>query len=205
MNMRPLIAGQGKSNLALLALVMWLAGVDEAPARDGVTLLLGDSIAHDYGDTIAYDYGDSITHDYRIKTICGQPVVNAAWNGARAIDVAARTTRFIKLVEPALVVVLVGANDVEWLNTAERLDAWRSYYEAIVRDARRAGAAVIVVPIPPVKGAEPLNDRIKTLARAWRIRVAAPTYQPGHLLDRVGHLTRSGYAVLHRAIEKACP
>jgi lysophospholipase L1-like esterase len=202
MNMRPLIAGQGKSNLALLALVMWLAGVDEAQARDGVTLLLGDSIAYDYGESIARDYLDSIA---RRKTICGHPVVNAAWGGAHAIDVASRATRFIELVEPALVVVIVGANDVEWWNTAERLGAWRSYYEAIVRDARRAGAAVIVVPIPPVKGAEPLNDGIQTLARAWRIRVAAPTYQPGHLLDRVGHLTRSGYAVLHRAIEKACP
>ena len=200
--MRPLIAGQGKSNLALLALVMWLAGVDEARARDGVTLLLGDSIAHDYGESIAYDYGDSIA---RRKTICGHPVVNAAWGGAHAIDVASRATRFIELVEPALVVVIVRSNDVEWWNTAERLGAWRSYYEAIVRDSRRAGAAVIVVPIPPVKGAEPLNDRIQTLARAWRIRVAAPTYQPGYLLDRVRHLTRSGNAVLHRAIEKACP
>jgi lysophospholipase L1-like esterase len=201
--MRPLIAGQAKSNLAgLLASVMWLAGVDEAPARDGVTLLLGDSIGHDYGHSLARAYLDSLA---RRKTICGHPVVNAAWGGARAIDVASRATRFIELVEPALVVVIVGANDVERWNTAERLRAWRSYLEAIVRAARRAGAAVIVVPIPPVKGAEPLNDGIQTLARAWRIRVAAPTYQPGHLLDEVGHLTRSGYAVLHRAIEKACP
>lgn len=90
---------------------------------------------------------------------------NVAVSGARAGDLADQLDVALKL-EPEVVVVLIGANDVTHLTA---LGSIRRDLGDAVRRAREAGAAVVVGTCPDMGGATVFPHPLRELA-AWRGR-----------------------------------
>ena len=93
---------------------------------------------------------------------------NVAVSGARARDLADQLDAALEL-EPEVVVVLIGANDVTHLTT---LGSVRRDLGDAVRRARGAGARVVVGTCPDMGGATVFPHPLRELA-AWRGRAVA--------------------------------
>jgi lysophospholipase L1-like esterase len=100
----------------------------------------------------------------------GVSVRTVAVSGARAADLAAQVDLAVAL-DPAVVVVLIGANDATHLTARASV---RRDVGAAVRRLREAGAQVVVGTCPDLGGATAFPQPLRELA-AWRGRAVGAT------------------------------
>ena len=166
--------------------------------------------------------GDSLVQDAHFaKTLCGRPVINAAYGGAVASDVLRMVEAFERIrLAPAVVVISVGVNDSIRLNGPPFADTYRE----IVRRATALGSKVFVVTLAPVAASGVMANDIDRTRFADIDRVIRQTARDGSaLLIDVGslqtksspvvpdgvHLSADGYAAwiatIENAINTQCP
>ncbi|WP_426442556.1 SGNH/GDSL hydrolase family protein [Bradyrhizobium genosp. P] len=166
--------------------------------------------------------GDSLVEGASFSpTLCGRPVINAAYGGAVASGVLRLVEAFERIrFAPAVLVIAVGVND------SIRIDRrpFAETYPEIVRRAVALGGKVFVVSLAPVAASGVMADEIDRARFAEIDRVirqaaregtaslidvgALPTKTSPVVPDGV-HLSADGYAAWTATIESAinaqCP
>ncbi|MBR0936416.1 GDSL-type esterase/lipase family protein [Bradyrhizobium jicamae] len=181
-----------------------------------------DFMAQRGGERPVVFVGDSIVQDAHFSpTLCGRPVINAAYGGAVAGGVLRLVEAFgdIRLA-PAVLVISVGVNNS--IRTDHR--PFAETYPEIVRRAAGLGSKVFVVSLAPVAASGVMADEIDRARFSDIDRVIRQAARDGSaaLID-VGtlqtktspvvpdgvHLSADGYAAWTATIEGAinaqCP
>lgn len=208
--------------LALLFLAL-VAGFVFIPAPRPKTYPAYLESGCEAGSIIAF--GDSITfglyspaadaYPVRLAKLTGQPVCNAGILGDTAEAALRRLNRDVLRFHPRTVVVAFGTNDSGMLTAPVPLAEFQADLQAIVWSVRHAGAAVVLVSLPPVNvplvESHHLNpdrhgeydDAIREVARAEDVPLVDLEAAFGGnltLLHDGVHPTAAGYAVIAQAV-----
>lgn len=131
--------------------------------------LLGDSSAAGYGvSTVSEVPGALIASGVAARANRRVYLREFAVVGARSSDLLAQVERALP-VEPAVTVILIGANDVT--HTVLPGQSVQHLSEA-VRRLNEAGSAVVVGTCPDLGTVQPIAPPLKQVARAWSRRLA---------------------------------
>ncbi len=159
---------------------------------------------------IALLIGDSITENAWVPTLCGYPAFNAGISGARVWNMIGPAKDLAMRIDPAVIVVALGTNDVRRRETP--VARFARDYEALL--APLAGRRLILVAVPPIHLRDAVsqnsvsraiareNAAIARIADAHRaLFVAPPAAFP--TVDGV-HPTPAGSETWKAAIQTAC-
>ncbi len=172
--------------------------------------------------------GDSITAAAPLPSVCGKPVVKAAFDGARVAELVAHVVPRLAATPPSAVLLAAGVNDT-WrripMSREQRLTEFRTSYRTLIVRARALTPHVGIVLIPPVarEGAlgatffdttliEQFNGIIIELAAQSGLptftlaaMAGADGFTPAELTRDGVHPTDAGYAVWIKAVNEAWP
>lgn len=166
--------------------------------------------------------GDSIVEGFYWNRMGPFSVLNAGYSGIWAEALEPRIPLLLKSTEPALVVLLVGANDAKKDCSGSSLDDALRHFEQIVGHCESASAPLIVMTPPPVERAKRLTrfyavDAMVSLSRrileashgrAVGIVDLQTALSDGECAARTGmtvdgiHLSPEGYRLMHDMLEK---
>ena len=154
---------------------------DSSPDDDGTygagpgepieILVLGDSSAAGMGARHPHETVGGIVAN-GVSALMGRRVhlTNCAVVGAESSDLERQLAEGLETVTPAVVVIMVGANDVT--HRIDRATAVR-HLELTVRRIRALGSEVVVGTCPDLGTIEPLAQPLRLLARRWSRDLAA--------------------------------
>jgi lysophospholipase L1-like esterase len=183
---------------------------------------IGDFMAQRDGEKPVVFVGDSIVQDAHFApTLCGRPVINAAYGGAIASGVLRLVEAFERIrFAPAVLVISVGINDSIRVDRNPFADT----YPEIVRRARAVAGKVFVVSLAPVAASGVMADdidrsrltEIDLIIRQTARDRTIPLIDVGTLQTKASpvvadgvHLSADGYTAWTSAIESAisaqCP
>ncbi|KJC49122.1 hypothetical protein UP09_07785 [Bradyrhizobium sp. LTSP885] len=181
-----------------------------------------DFMAQHGGEKAVVFVGDSIVQDAHFApTLCGRPVINAAYGGAVASGVLRLVEAFDRIrLAPAVLVISVG------INNSIRVDRrpFAETYREIVQRAGALAGKVFVVSLTPVAASGVMADEIdrallseidRAIRQTARDR-SIPLIDVGSLQTKTSpvvadgvHLSADGYAAWTATIESAinaqCP
>jgi len=132
--------------------------------------LLGDSSAAGYGvESVQETPGAHLASGIADGTERPVYLLSVAFVGAQTRDLDKQIDQALK-VQPAVAVILVGANDV---THSRRPSESVRLLEAAVRRLRDAGTEVVVGTCPDLGTIEPIAPPLRQVARLWSQRLAA--------------------------------
>lgn len=101
--------------------------------------------------------GDSIAYQAAPRSLCGEEVLNAAVPGDRIDDLLSRAGSLESHLQPARVVIAIGANDA--VKPQHSIAEWRAAYREII--SRYPGSQLVLVEVNPVEhGRSPYADML---------------------------------------------
>jgi lysophospholipase L1-like esterase len=187
--------------LAWGAHLWWRAGhwgIVNAPPRPGPIIALGDSLTAGNGAPEGGAWPEVLARRL------GRPVINRGVAGDTVGDAAERLERDVLSRDPAIVIVLLGGNDM-----LRQLDLDRSLerLEQMVRRIQAGGSMVVVVGLKGLSPVGGVGGRYKDLARR-----TGGLYVPDILDDIFGrsgrmadtiHPNGQGHAIMAERIAEA--
>jgi lysophospholipase L1-like esterase len=171
--------------------------IANAPPRRGAIVALGDSLTAGMGAAAGETYPDYLAR------MIGRPVVNCGVSGETIAEATARIDRDVLALRPAIVIVLLGGNDL-----LRRLDLNESFklLEADVRRLQRTGAMVALVGINdmPLVG---IQRRYRQVARRtgalYVPNILHGIYFNQKLMSDKIHPNSAGYKIMAERIATA--
>lgn len=197
------MTGCGRSIRWLLAVVVLaLAGCGE-PAleplpRDAIILAFGDSLTEGVGAP------DGAGYPAQLARLTGRTVVNAGVAGETTADGLARLPETIETHAPALMILLMGGNDV--LRNQDLAEAKRNLAQ-MIEQARANDVAVMLVGVPEKSLFSQSAPLYEELAEEYGVvlvddLVAGLLRRPGYKSDAV-HLNADGYRAMAERLAEA--
>ncbi|WP_322520681.1 arylesterase [Guyparkeria halophila] len=194
------MTGWGRSGRWLLAIVVLaLAGCGE-PAleplpRDATILAFGDSLTEGVGAP------DGAAYPAQLARLTGRTVVNAGVAGETTADGLARLPETIETQAPALMILLMGGNDV--LRNQDLAEAKRNLAR-MIEEAQAHDVAVVLVGVPEKSLFSQSAPLYEELAEEHGVvllddLVAGLLRRPGYKADAV-HLNADGYRAMAERI-----
>jgi len=194
------MTGWGRSSRWLLAIVVLaLAGCGE-PAleplpRDAIILAFGDSLTEGVGAP------DRAAYPAQLARLTGRTVVNAGVAGETTADGLARLPETIETHGPALLILLMGGNDV--LRNQDLAEAKRNLAR-MIEEAQAQDVAVVLVGVPEKSLFSQSAPLYEELAEEHGVvllddLVAGLLRRPGYKADAV-HLNADGYRAMAERI-----
>jgi acyl-CoA thioesterase-1 len=175
------------SILAFMIVCAPLAVAAPASSAAPVILVLGDSLSSGYGLEPGQGWVNLLQSRLRERSLPHR-VVNASITGDTTQSGANRLPRALELHRPAVVIVELGGNDGL---RGIAVDATRANLERMVRDAKRAGARVLLVGqrLPANYGSEfgaRFHQNFSSVARAERVALVPTLVDERIALDPAG-------------------
>ncbi|MCL5271576.1 MAG: GDSL-type esterase/lipase family protein [bacterium] len=167
-------------------------------ASDRPIVALGDSLTAGFGAAPDADYPS------RLAALLGRPIINCGVNGDTIADVARRLDRDVLALRPAVVIVLLGGND---LLQQRNLDQSFNQLRAIVERIQAREAMVVLVGLDGLSPLGGIGGRYKQLARDTGCLFVPDVLDGifGHatLMADAVHPNARGYDLVARRIAKA--
>lgn len=193
----------GLGGILLAAWFLWPSAperwaVRNAPARSGVVVAFGDSLTAGFGAAPQESY------PAELERLLGREIVNRGRNGDTAADALARLESDVLVLDPSLVLVTLGGNDVMRRVPVE--ETVSSLREIFTRLTAR-GAMVVYLGIDPPFVGPARTDAIRELCRELGVlhvdRVMAGLWgDPARMADRI-HPNAAGYRVMAERVHEA--
>ncbi len=186
--------------LVLLSFLL-LAGCDNQ--QDGLTQLRPNDIILAFGDSLTSGVGTrpELNYPRQLGNLLGRTVINAGIPGETSAEGLTRLPGVLDRVEPELLVLCHGGNDI--LQKLDR-DQLRANLQGMVAEAKQRGIAVVMIAVPQlgfglqeVPLYQNLADELKIplVSEALRELLTKQQYKS----DPV-HLNAQGYRKLAEAV-----
>jgi acyl-CoA thioesterase I len=174
------------------------AVVVNAPPRPGPIVALGDSLTQGVGAPSNQSYPD------QLAAMLGRPVINAGVGGDTVAQAAERVDRDVLTCRPAIVIVLLGGND---LLHQDGLDQAFAALEQVIRRIQGQGAMVVLVGISDLMLAGGLEGRYKKVAEQtgalYVPNILGGIFTRRSLMSDQVHPNAQGYRRMAQKIAKA--
>ena len=168
------------------------------PPRSGPILAFGDSLTAGFGAPAGESYPDQLSR------LIGRPVINRGRDGDTIADGAARLPLDVLAERPAIVIVLLGGND---LLQKKDLDESFEQLRGMIQRMQAEGIMVVVVGLKAVAPIGGLGGRYSRLARrtgcVWIPDILDGVLgRPSLMADSI-HPNQKGYEIMARRIAGA--
>jgi lysophospholipase L1-like esterase len=160
----------------LLMMIIVITGFPACTSGAGLPSLAKDAVILAFGDSLTFGTGATSRESYPavLERLVGRRVVNAGIPGEISEEGLERLPEVLKREKPALLILCHGANDL--LRFLDRRQT-AANLRAMIRLAREAGAAVVLVAVPSLGitlSPEPLYLEIGKEKEAT-VRIAVPS------------------------------
>ena len=193
--------GRGGMGWVLLPVLLVLAGCGEPPleplSADDRILAFGDSLTEGVGATAATAY------PAQLEALTDHAVINAGVSGETTAEALTRLPAVLERHEPALMILLIGGNDV--LQNRDRVRA-KANIARMIEMARGRGVQVVLVGVPEKSLFSDSAPLYRELADFYHVvlvddLVAGLLRRPGYKSDAV-HLNAAGYRAMAERLDQ---
>lgn len=142
-----MIAKRKKLLVFLLLTVIFVSGLPVCASGAGLPRLAKDAVILAFGDSLTFGTGAAPTESYPaiLERLVGRRVVNEGVPGEITGEGLERLSEVLKREKPALLILCHGANDLlRFLDKRQTASNLR----AMIRLARKNGAAVVLIAVP---------------------------------------------------------